>query len=285
VLNRRDWLGLLLLAGVAFCAVPAWAQGEGKTLRQVLAAEQLPLDAEKLTNLDKTISSGAELNDASQFVIAYFLLDGTGRLNPPIYVDLFDRKSGQWRSGSIGEAAAKWEGGDVDCLGSVLSIAAYADYFALETHINPSAGCEIILSREMKVKTALYGWTLGHFGDGGIFYHRSQIHFATVHPAELAFYDPATGKDFILFPHKPFQEIRLEEIKELREFFAATLTLARRRTIRATRSLLTVRLKEKLSPVTAGMRRRSWFRTRRRVSDRTKRNRRVRRRSFTCTGM
>jgi len=221
VLNRRDWLGLLLLAGVAFCAVPAWAQGEGKTLRQVLAAEQLPLDAEKLTNLDKTISSGAELNDASQFVIAYFLLDGTGRLNPPIYVDLFDRKSGQWRSGSIGEAAAKWEGGDVDCLGSVLSIAAYADYFALETHINPSAGCEIILSREMKVKTALYGWTLGHFGDGGIFYHRSQIHFATVHPAELAFYDPATGKDFILFPHKPFQEIRLEEIKELREFFAA----------------------------------------------------------------
>jgi hypothetical protein len=196
-------------------------QGEGKTLRQELAEQHLPLDAEKLPNLDKTISSGAELNDAAQFVIAYYLLDSAGQLNPPIFVDLYDRSAGQWRSGSIGAAAAKWEGLDVDCLGSVLQVQAIADSYVLETHINPSAGCEIILSGEMKVKTALYGWIVGHFGDGGILYHRSQVHFATVHPAELALYDPATEKDFTLFPHKPFQEIRLQEIKELGEFYSA----------------------------------------------------------------
>lgn len=215
----RGWSVVVLTAWMAFAAPLARAQGEGKTLRQILAAEHLPLDAGRLANLDKTISSGAELNDASQFAIAYFLLDSTGRLNPPIFIDLYDRRTGEWRSGAIGAAVAKWEGMDVDCLGSVLGVQALADTFALETHINPSAGCELILSRDLKLKTSLYGWLLGHFEDGTIVYHRSEIHFATVHPAEIAVYNPAAKTDFTIFPHKPFQEVRLQVTEEPREFF------------------------------------------------------------------
>ena len=206
--------GVMLVAGRT-----QEGQEEGKTLREVLAAEKLPLDAETLHNLDAKISSGAELNDTQQFVIAYYLLDSTGQLNPPIYVGLYDRGARRWRSGEIRAGAAKEGGADDNCFGSVLAIAAFSDFYALETHINPSAGCEIILSRDLKVKASLYGWIVGHFGDGGIVYHRSQVHFATVHPAEIAIYDPATEKEFNIFPHPPFQEIRLQLTEKLREFY------------------------------------------------------------------
>jgi hypothetical protein len=193
--------------------------GEGKTLREVLAAEKLPLDPGALHNLDAKISSGAELNDARQYVIAYYVLDATGQLNPPIFVDVYDRGTGKWRTSEIRAGAARDEGADDNCFGSVLAVVAFSDSYALETHINPSAGCEIILSRDLKVKASLYGWIVGHFGDGGIVYHRSQVHFATVHPAEIAIYDPATGKDFNVFPHPPFQEVRLQLTEKLHEFY------------------------------------------------------------------
>lgn len=215
----RKWSLLALVALAMVVALLGRSQGEGKALRHVLAEEHLPLDAEKLPNLDKAISSGAELNDAAQFVIAYYLDDSTERLNPPLFVDAYDRHTGQWRSGSIGAATAKWEGLDVDCLGSVLQVQALADAYLLETHSNPSAGCEIILSGDLKLKTSLYGWTVGHFEDGSIVYHRSQVHFATVHPAEIAVYNLAAKTDFTIFPHRPFQEVRLELTEKLREFF------------------------------------------------------------------
>src|SRR5689334_8846809 len=240
------WMALFIAVGVAFYVGRNWAQGEGKTLRQLLTAEHVPFAADSLSNLDKVITSGAELNDAQQFAIAYYVSDSPEQLNPPIYIDLYDRRAERcsyyvsdspeqlnppiyidlydrraerWKSGAIEAATAKSAGVDVDCLGSVLEVTAFANYLALETHINPSAGCEIILSRDLKLKTSLYGWSVGRFGDGGIVYHRSQVHFATVHPAEIAVYDPETGRDYTVFPHKPFQEIRLRLTEELREFF------------------------------------------------------------------
>ncbi|MGB6599424.1 MAG: hypothetical protein WA829_09155 [Candidatus Acidiferrum sp.] len=193
--------------------------GEGRTLREVLAEEKVPANAETLHNLDAKISSGAELNDAQQFAIAYYLLDSTGELNPPIFVDVYDRGTSRWKSGAIKAGGAKEESADDHCFGSVLAVLGFSDSYALETHINPSAGCEIILSRDLKVKASLYGWIVGRFGDGRIVYHRSQVHFATVHPAEIAIYNPATGKDFNVFPRAPFQEVRQKLTGELREFY------------------------------------------------------------------
>ncbi len=209
--------GLILALAVA--STVARGQGEGKTLRELLVAEHVPVDADTLHNLDKVITSGAELNDAKQFAMAYYVSDATGLLHTPMYMDVYDRRTERWRSGEIAAATARWKGTEVDCFGSVLAITAIADSFALETHINPSAGCELILSSELKLKASLYGWTVGYFGDGSIVYQRSEVHFATVHPAELAIYNPETGKDYTLFPHKPFQGVRLRIIEDLREFF------------------------------------------------------------------
>ena len=219
MLKGRWWKSSWLAAGMTFCATQACAQGEGKTLRDLLTAEHLPFDAVTLHNLDKTITSGAELNDAAQFMIAYYVSDSTGLLNPPIFIDAYDRRTERWKSGAIAAAGAKEKAIDVDCLGSIMEVAAFADFLMLETHINPSAGCELILTADLKLKSSLYGWTVGHFGDGSVVYHRSQIHFATVHPAEIAIYDPGTGKDYNIFPHEPFQQVRVQLKERLREYY------------------------------------------------------------------
>jgi hypothetical protein len=190
-----------------------------ETLREALAAKHLPLNAAKLVNLDKNITSGAELDDAEQFVIAYFLDDGTNALNSPLYLDRFDRRQGNWKSATLAEARAESEGFEVHCLGSILDITAIGNRLFLDTHINPSAGCTLILSREMKLEASLYGWLLGRLDAETVVYHRSEIHFAPVHPAEIAVYDLKTRRDVTLFPPKPEPPIRQARTEQLKEFY------------------------------------------------------------------
>jgi hypothetical protein len=215
----KTFLNLLLVALATCCNPGAWAQGEGKTLRQALASENVPPDAQQLSNLDKMITSGAELNDAAQFVIAYYVKDPSSEsLNPPIFVDRYDRGSGKWQSARLAEATADWEGQTVDCLGSILRILSFANSLILETHITPSAGCALLLTRDLKMSGSACGWTLGRFQDGTIVYQRSEVHFAAAHPVEIALYNPRTKRDLLIFPRKPFQDVRRKLIAELDEF-------------------------------------------------------------------
>lgn len=195
------------------------ATASPETLREALAAKHLPLDAAKLANLDKNITSGAELDDAELFVIAYFLDDGTNALNFPLYLDRFDRRQGGWKSAALAEARAESEGFEVPCLGSILGITAIGNRLFLETHINPSAECTLVLSREMKVEASLYGWVLGRLDAETIIYHRSEVHFAPVHPAEIAVYDLRSKRDVTLFPPKPEPPVRQARTEQLKAFY------------------------------------------------------------------
>ena len=209
-------LGLLLCSTLSLIVTTTTS---AETLREALVARHLPPDAAKLINLDKNITSGAELDDAEQFVIAYYVDDGTNALNSPLYLDRFDRRQGGWKSATLGEAQAESPGLEVPCLGSLLSITAMGNRFFLGTHINPSAGCTLILSREMKLEASLYGWLLGRLDQDTIVYHRSEIHFAPVHPAEIAVYDLKSRRDATLFPPKPEPPIRQARAEQLKEFY------------------------------------------------------------------
>ncbi len=114
---------------------------------------------------------------------------------------------------------AKWQDTDVDCLGSILNISAVGRRLYLDTHINPSAGCLLVVSRDLKLEASLYGWLLRPIGEDQILYERSQIHFAPVHPAELAIHDLRTHSDRTIFPLKPFQAIRNARVAQLRRFY------------------------------------------------------------------
>jgi hypothetical protein len=216
--SRRPFY-LVLVYLLTFYARPALAQGEGKTLREVLTEEQLPADPEKLHNLDKRITSGAELKDAWQFVIAYYLHDPSELLKPPLFIELYDRRTGQWRSRSLESAKAHWRDMDVDCLGSVWGIKASSDLLFLDTHINPSAGCVLILSHALQLRGSLCGWLLSQIGQDELIHERSQVHFAPVHPAEIAIYDLRSGRDDTIFPPQVPTAIRKARSAQLREFY------------------------------------------------------------------
>jgi len=212
---KLRWLSSL---AVVFLSATIFVSAAGaQTLRDALAGKQVVLEGASLPNLDNKITSGAELDDANQFVIAYYLDDGSGQLNPPLFVERFDRKSKTWQSGALGKVGTA-EAPSL-CFGSVLDISSLPDQLILETHISPSAGCALIVSRELKLEATLDGWVLGHFEDGTIAYHRSQVHFATVHPSRIAVYSEHNRKDFTIFPPQTESPVRARLTAALRDFF------------------------------------------------------------------
>jgi len=190
-----------------------------ETLRQVLAAKNLPVAGAKLENLDKNITGGAELDGANQFVIAYYLEDGTGLLRAPIFLDRYDRSHRQWASAALGDAKTNLGDIEVDCFGSVLSITAGGSRLLLDTHLSPSAGCLLVLTPDFKLEAGLYGWLIGRLGDDKLIYHRSQVHFAPVHPAEIALHDLRSKRDVTIFPPKPESLIWQARTQQLQSFY------------------------------------------------------------------
>ncbi len=216
---RRAILSFLLFAAISIDG--RVARPANDTLRQALAAKHLPTDAGKLANFDKSITSWAELDDANQYVIAYYVDGGRDVLNRPIFLERYDRKREDWTSGSLADAETKSGAIDVDCFGAILSVRAAAKRLLVDTHINPSAGCLLVLSADLKLEVGLYGWLERMLGEDTLIYQRSQIHFAPVHPAEIALYDLRTRRDVTLFPRKPDSAIRRARTAQLAEFYKA----------------------------------------------------------------
>jgi hypothetical protein len=214
---RTMIFSLLLFASIPIAVRDSRAPNN--SLRQALAAKHLPMDAAKLVNLEKNITSGAELEDANQFVIAYYLDDGSGLLNPPIFLDRYDRKREVWTSAALRDAKTKLDDMEIDCFGSILSIEATGRRLFLDTHINPSAGCLVVVSPDLHVEAGLYGWLVGHVGEDTLVYHRSQRHFAPVRPAKIALYNLRTKRDVTIFPPKPDPSIRRARALQLRDFY------------------------------------------------------------------
>src|SRR5215472_319244 len=210
------FLALFFVLGGARRASP---QNSPETLKNVLAAKSLPADPAKLANWEKKITSGAELEDSNQFAIAYYLDDGSGSLNPPLFVDRFDKKNKQWQSAALPDAQTKSPSIDDNCFGSIMNIKASGGRLFLDTHINPSAGCLLVLSSDLKLDASLYGWLMGQLGADLFIYQRSEVHFAPVHPTEIALYDLRSSRDEAIFPPKALTVIRQARTAHLREFY------------------------------------------------------------------
>jgi len=215
-LFRTSSAGFLVFGLICSATTPMTA---AETLKEALAAKNLPLAEAKLANLDKNITSGAELDEADQFVIAYYVDDGTGALNPPLFIDRYDRKSKEWKSAALPDASRKSAEIDDLCYGSILDIRAAGGRFFLDTHINPSAGCLLVVSPDMKLEASLFGWMLARLGNNLLIYERSQVHFAPVHPAEVAVYDLRTKRDTTIFPPGELTPARQARVAQLREFY------------------------------------------------------------------
>lgn len=220
---RRRGFRLAHVAVSVIVVVVFSTTGITETLKDLLRAHNIPENPQPTAILDKPITSYGVLDDEKDFVVAYYVDDGSGQLREPLLVSHFDKVARRWRSAAILEVDARARGVSIEgsrfnigCLGSVTRIYSSDRAFYLDTHLNPSAGCLMILSRDLAVQKSLYGWFLAAFGDGSVVYHNSEIHFAPTHHAEISVYDRKQNRDVKIYPMKPYQRIRTGHINKVR---------------------------------------------------------------------
>jgi len=165
--------------------------------------------------LSQRITSFAVLDDETNFLIAYYIDDRSGFLSPPLYVARFVKKDQSWKTTALRKVEASFKTYQVPCLGSALRIVQTTGFFFVQTHLNPSAGCLVILSEDLAVKKALWGGYLAAFRSGLLVFNRNQIHFAPTHPMEMAIYDLQRDVESDLYP-PPADPFRAAFIEKLR---------------------------------------------------------------------
>jgi hypothetical protein len=84
-------------------------------------------------------------------------------------------------------------------MGSAMGISERDGVIAIDTHINPSAGCVLILNRDLSFSAGLWGWVLGSI-NGQLIVQEDMVHFAPTHSARLFVYDPHRKKATHIYP-------------------------------------------------------------------------------------
>jgi hypothetical protein len=167
----------------------------------------------------RPITSYGILDEPATFCIAFYWLDNqTGTLGDQLEILSVNRDAGKTRTATL-RYSELVPGKPHFRTGSITRIVASPNFLFLSGHDNPSAGKVLVLSRELSFQTALSGWPLATFDNDILVFHKSQIHFAPIHAAEIAIYDPHVGREEQIYPRKPFQEIRLRHIEALRKVY------------------------------------------------------------------
>ena len=209
-----------LLVGFLFLRSAVGQQNQ--TLVDVFKQNSIPFPPSAVPDLNAPITSYATLNDDQEFLIAYYFVAPQNELRFPLRLTRFDKQAGTWQHVSLTDLKVKGfqgtkEEGQADCIGSVLSVERNGEWYYLNLHWNPSAGCLLILKHDLAVSQTLTGSVAAFFKSGILVYDGNMVHFASVHPTTLLLYDPVTHKTQRLYPQKddPFRDafsVRLERV-------------------------------------------------------------------------
>ena len=159
--------------------------------------------------LDAGAAGVAVDDDDREAFVAFFTADAA------LHVARLDRASSRWRHATVSIDDAAGTGN------SLLDIKRTRRFIYLDTHINPSAGRLIVLSRDLKLRRALYGWRLVMLPDETVVYHHSEIHFAPTHSLEISVFNAATLKQKQIYPPKPYQPVRKAFIDRVAQGYRA----------------------------------------------------------------
>lgn len=190
-----------LLVVLLFTAL-ARAQ-QNQTLADVLNRRSISSHANAVAHLNDPITSYAILDTNREFLIAYYLLNPGNELQAPLFLTRFDKSSGEWQQAQSDPKTISDGTGpltQLDCIGSAINLERSADWYYLDLHLNPSAGCLVVLNHDLTVNGTLTGFTAAHFKSGLLVYQGNAVHFAAVHPLTLFLYDPITRKSQQIYP-------------------------------------------------------------------------------------
>ncbi len=191
----------LAIAAALLCTIEIRPLGS-ETLEDVIRAANVPAGPFSKSELRQKIA-GYGVSKGRPFLLAYYVDDGSGQLRPPLHVIRYDPGSKKLRRANFGEIKALFlDEIRMNCLGSALDISEFDGIVYIDTHYNPSAGCVIVLSSALELKTAISGWRLGVLGAEYAVIRRSEVHFMSVHPLHLTVYDVAGNRSTDIYPYK-----------------------------------------------------------------------------------
>lgn len=195
---------ILLVFITAFAGRCLW--GQTQTLGDALRANAVPVEIVSGAEQRGKITSFAVSGSGSPFLIAYYDDDGSGLLRPLLHVIRYDRETKASRQVEIRGVEGSAHGFDgvmarpsESCMGSALGISELDGLVVISTHINPSAGCALILTQDLKFRAGLWGWVVGRV-DGQLIIEGDTIHFAPTHPVDLKVYDSRANRLTQIYP-------------------------------------------------------------------------------------
>lgn len=192
------------------------------TLADVLKQNTIPVGStSNPAHLDEAITSYATLNTGKEFLIAYYLDDSHGELHFPLLLSRFDKALEMWQEASLNELKVLSPTGALgagdDCLGSAVHLAASDNWYYLDLHLSPSAGCLVVLNRDLTVRNTLAGWVKALSKSGTLVYEGNMVHFAPLDPLTLFLYDPLQQKSEKIYPQSddPFRKAFTKYLKNV----------------------------------------------------------------------
>ena len=178
----------------------------GETLGAVLSANKLSPNLIPENDRQQPITSFAVSTENSRFLLAYYDDDGSGGLPPVLHVLRYDRQTEDLRRTDLNgieipiqivhEVMTQVSS---NCMGSALNISEKAGLIIIHTHINPPAGCALILTSDLGFIAGLGGGVLATI-DGNIIFVENTIHFAPTHPARVSAYNLQQKKLTPIYP-------------------------------------------------------------------------------------
>jgi hypothetical protein len=189
--------------------------GSNPQIQDVLKAACVAFPQNPSVDTGLPITSYEVFNRSNQFVLAYYMADGSDQLAPPLRLLRYDKLTGKWDTAEFADVETEAGPGlQAPCLGSAVGITEAGDMLYIGLHLSPSAECLLVLSHDLKLKKTLYGWPVVHFSSGAIVLQKSMVHFAPTHPLEVFVFDPASDSLTPIYPPQsdPF---RAEYVRRL----------------------------------------------------------------------
>ncbi|HEV2448634.1 MAG TPA: hypothetical protein VGS58_22025, partial [Candidatus Sulfopaludibacter sp.] len=160
----------LVLIAAWLLALP----GSAETLREFLKANAIPATSFSKAELDEEVNGASGARNQSVMAVYVRIKDDAVTGDPRVV--RFDKNSG-----TVQRAEVKPENEDM-CCGSPDGIELMGDFAVLSFHINPDAETMLVVGKDLKLATTLYGFDVREVGPGQVVFIENMVHFAPVHP-------------------------------------------------------------------------------------------------------
>ncbi len=169
-----------------------------------MRAADVRVDSLPKSELTRNITSYSESKGAETYLLGFYDDQGDGLLHLPLRLLRYERASNAITQAAIQGLSAPF--GDTPsqlpdlCAGSVLAIRHVAGHVLVSTHINPSAGCELVFSEQFELQASLTGWLIANLRSDQFLLHENEVHFASQHALSLKIADLAHRKITKIYP-------------------------------------------------------------------------------------